>query len=243
MKTIILVFIASFGFVCLSCENEAVTKNMEVVSVEATPIKTSSKEQTKNAQQKPSQTEDGQKTGKDFYDEALKLRSDGKLEESAEKFTQAAESGFNEIESYREAAKVYLVLKRYNDAEKYFLKILEKNPKDDTAHWALARLYIFDMKKYQEGLREAQIIKEMDKTSYSYIWKDWIGRGYDGLGDYENAIKHYKIFLKGNSDMPDSYDYKDTKARITELEKALKDKKTVVPERSPTPKNIFAHPW
>lgn len=243
MQTFIVTFSTVLCFFVGSCERVSSLKNQNTSppgdSASYTPPNNTAQN---NAKQEAANTKCAN-NGERFYWEGIRLRGEGKFEEAIERFKQSAANDCKVIEAYHRIAEIYRVLKRYEDQETYLLKILERDSQEDKAHWALARLYIFDMKKYKEGLKEAEIVKETDKSNLNYVWENWIGRADDGLKDYESAVKHYKIFLKGVSNSPDSYDYKYTKKRINELEKALKDKNVVVPELAPTPKDPYEHPW
>lgn len=153
------------------------------------------------------------------YNEALKMRAAGKIAEAIEEFKKAIEVGNDDKETYREVARLLILQKRYEEAEIYLRKVLEKDSKDVRAHWALAGLLVEHLEKYEEGLKEALISKELDSSDTSYVIEKTLGRAYEGLGDYENAIKHYRIFLKESSYAPDAADYKKIQKRLSELQK------------------------
>jgi tetratricopeptide (TPR) repeat protein len=155
--------------------------------------------------------------------EGLRLRSAGDFDKAIEEFKKSIEAGNDDKEMYRRIAEVYLTQKKYDAAVTYLKEILAENGDDAIAHWTLAKVMVYDLRKYEEGLKEAKISRELYSKERSYVFDKTIGEAYDGLEDYENAIKHYKVFLKGSSYIPDSNDYKETKKRVEQLEVITKD--------------------
>jgi tetratricopeptide (TPR) repeat protein len=160
---------------------------------------------------------------KDHLNEGLKFKVAGEYEKAIEEFKKSIEAGNDDKEMYRRIADLYHSLKKYEETETYLRKILEKDSKDVRAHWFLAGLLVWDLGKYEEGLKQAVFAKELDSSNESYVMEQTIGKAYEGLGDYENAIKHYKIYLKAISFIPDSDSYKNTKRKIEELEAITKN--------------------
>jgi tetratricopeptide (TPR) repeat protein len=157
---------------------------------------------------------------------AQKLRLAGKTDEAIEELKRAIEAGDDDKETYREVADDLTGLKRYEEAEVYLRKIIEIDSKDARAHWALAKILVLELRRYEEGLKEAKLAQEYyGDDDLSYVRDYLIGKAYDGLGDYPNALRYYKSFLKGRSYAPDADDYKEVNKRVSELEDASKKPK------------------
>ena len=192
-----------------SCENPVSMRNQEASAMRPSPtVSPEGKQYQRNLEY--------------HYNEALKMRAAGKTAEAIDEFKKSIEAGTDDKETYREVARLLVSLKRYEEAEEYLRKVFEKDPEDGRAHWALARVLVEHLGKYEEGLKEALLSKRLyGDDGTSHVHDRIIGKAYDGLKDYENAIKHYKIFLKGSSRIPDSEDYKEIQKRLSELEKSI----------------------
>lgn len=207
MWRIILVISAFLSLFGVSCENTVSMQNQGTIASKVSPTVI------------PKQKDSTDSQADVYFYQGLKYKAAGEYMKAIEKFKKSIEAGNDDKEMYRRVAELYLALKKYEDAEFYLRKILEKDSKDAMAHWALAKVLVENLGKYDEGLKEAILSKELyGKDGSSHVHDRIIGFAYDGLGDYENAIKHYKLFLKGSSYAPDSDDYKEIKKRISELE-------------------------
>ncbi len=142
----------------------------------------------------------------------------GQLSEAIDEFKKSIAAGKDDKEMFRRVAELLVRLNQNEEAAGYFRKIIEKDPNDARAHWALAKILV-ETGKFADGLNEAKLAKDLyGESDTSYVHDRLIGQAYDGLGDYRNALLHYKMFVKGMSYAPDSDDYKTTKKRISELE-------------------------
>ena len=192
----------------LSCGSKVSTQNHEDSSPGPSPVALAPKGAGSKQEQE------------NHFRAALKLHLAGETAQAIEEFKKAIEAGDDNKETYREVAMLLIDLKRYEEAEIYLRKVIEKDAKDARAHWELAALLTLQFERYEEGLREANLAEEYyGKDGLSYVRDHLIGKAYDGLGDYGNALKHYKRFLKGRSYAPDSEDYKEAQKRVSELEK------------------------
>jgi tetratricopeptide (TPR) repeat protein len=217
MQKVLIVCAGIFVLLGSSCESQVFVKNAATTSVDPSP--TSSPYSDGFAKPLPPEQER-------HLNEGLKHKAAGEYPEAIEEFKKSIAAGNDDKEMFRRVAELYLAQKRYEDAEIYLRKILEKDARDAMAHWALAKILVEDLGKPREGLKEAVLSKELyGEDGTSYVHDRVIGKAYDGLGDYENAIKHYKIFLRGSSYAPHSKDFKETKERISELEELAKAKK------------------
>lgn len=197
------------AFVSVSCENTVLTQNNS--AADPRPLATASPK------------ERASKEFLEHYHKGLKIRHNGKFPEDVpaaiEEFKKASEINPDDKETYRQIAELYVSINRYEDAATYLRKLLEKDAEDAIAHASLAQVLIEHLGKYEEGLRETVIVEKIyGNDGLSYARARLVGKAYDGSKDYENAIKHYKIFLKGSSS-PDADDYKKIKTRLSELEK------------------------
>lgn len=203
--TIILVLLIASS--CLSCESTTSIENRVLSKTQPSSTATPEEKQYN-------------RNWEHHYNEALKFRAAGKIAEAIEEFKKAIKDGNDDKEIYREIARLLILLKRYEEAEGVLRKILEKDSEDAMAHWALAEILVENLDRYEEGLREAVLSEKFyGDDGLSYIRSRVIGKAYDGLKDYDNAIKHYKIFLKESSYAPDTNDYKEIQKRLFELQK------------------------
>lgn len=220
MKSMKTFLIVSVIFCSLSCAYSVSTQKTEGL-YENSPTVNPNQEET-NKKQKSNEK------AKDYLNQGLKYKVNGEYEKAIEAFKKSIEAGNDDKEMYRRIADLYLSLKKYQDVETYLRKILENDPIDEMAHWALAKILVENLGKYEEGLKEAKISQELhgNKDSLSYVHDRIIGKAYDRLGDYRNAIKHYKFFLKRSSYNPDFKDFKEVKKRVKELEEIVKKPKS-----------------
>lgn len=216
MRNVVIICGVLFGLLGSACESEVFVKKGGTTSVDASPTPSP----YSNGFAKPLPAEQ-----KMYLNEGLKHQAAGKYPEAIEEFKKSIGAGNDDKEMFRRIAELYIALKKWEDAELYLREILDRDSEDAGAHGALAGVLVWQLGKYDEGLKEALISKEKTPSNTSHVVDRTIGKAYEGLGDYENAIKHYKIFLRGTSYAPDSDDYKDTKKRISELEKLVKAKK------------------
>lgn len=207
MWKFIFVLIAVVSLSSLSCENTVSTQNQDAVKTQPSATITPEEKQYKRNLEY-------------HYNEALRMRGSGEIPKAIEEFKKAIEAGNDDKETYREVARLLISQKRYEEAEIYLRKVLEKDSEDAMAHWFLAKVLVEHLGKYEEGVHEAILSKKLyGEGDSSHVHDRIIGKAYDGLKDYKNAIKHYKIFLKGRSYAPDASDYKEIKKRISELQK------------------------
>ncbi|MFN6964852.1 MAG: tetratricopeptide repeat protein [Pyrinomonadaceae bacterium] len=217
MWKVILILAVFFSLLGNSCESRVFVQNAETPSVVVSPTPSP----LSNGFAKPLPPEQAM-----YLREGLKHKAAGEYPEAIEQFKKSIAAGNDDKEMFRRIAELYLAQKRYVDAETYLREIIEKDAKDAMAHWALAKILVENLGKFEEGLKEAITSKELyGDYDVSYVHDRVIGEAYDGLGDYENAIKHYRIFLRGASYAPESDDYKEIKKRVSELEKLVKPKK------------------
>lgn len=188
-----------------SCENRGFlqTRNDSKKAASPTPAQPNEKPQL-NAEE--------------HFSAALKFEAAGQIADASEEFKRAIEAGKNDKEMYRRVAELLIKQKKFEEAANYLRKIIEKDARDARAHWALAKVLVEDLEKYQEGLKEAMLAKELyGNDGTSYVQDLVLARAYDGLGNYAQAVKHYRIFLAGSS-TPDSDSYQRTRRRLSELE-------------------------
>lgn len=207
---VIFLLIALFG---VSCENKVLMESRNMAAASPSP--------TPDSKERPSE---------EFlrhYHEGLKIKVNGKFPDDVpkaiEEFKKASAIDPNDTGTYEQIAELYISVKQYEDAEAYLRKIIEKDSEDAIAHWTLTKILIEHLDKYEEGLQQAIIAEKLyGNDGLSFVRARLIGKAYDGLKDYENAVKHYKTFLKG-LDSPDADDYKETKKRVSELEKITRN--------------------
>lgn len=163
------------------------------------------------------------------FSEALRLGSDGKYKEAIAEMKKAQKiKAWLKIPNYEvEAdsvmrewiAKWHRASGDHEAEAAAYREMIEIDPRDMGAHWGLAMVLIKDLHRYDEGLKEAIIYREsLQGTDLYYYCDGLVAEAYEGLGDKENALKHYKVFFKSVSYAPDSNDYKNAKQKIKELE-------------------------
>jgi tetratricopeptide (TPR) repeat protein len=169
---------------------------------------------------------------KDHYWEGLRIKNNGifpdDMPKAIEQFQKASELATNETDratAYNRIIELAISLKSYEKAEIYLRKLKELDPKVQgiSAQAYLARILIWNLGKYEEGLKEANIVAETDKTIIAKVIEKTVGRAYEGLGDYPNAIKHYEKWLNF-SKTPSAVEDKKVKKQVNELKKIVKSK-------------------
>jgi tetratricopeptide (TPR) repeat protein len=194
----------------LSCANKVSTRGQEASPAKPPPAGTLGSEGSKQEQRA-------------HRWEAQRLRQAGDTAGAIEELKKVIEAGDEDKETYLELATFLIYLERYEEAETYLRKLIKKDPREARAHWFLAGILVLNLGRYEEGLKEAKLSKELyGEDDLSYVRDQLIGKAYDGLGDYPNALRHYKAFLKGRSYAPDATDYKEVKKRVSELEKIVR---------------------
>lgn len=200
-------------FVCVSCENKVSTQSYNASNTQPVP--------TSVSKEKPSS---------EFlihYHEGLKIKVNGKFPDDVpkaiEEFKKAAEINPADKETYRRIAELYVSINKYEEAATYYRKIIKLDSNDGYAQWALAQLLVENLGKYREGLQKIDVSEKLyGNDGLSYVRARLKGKAYDGLGEYESAIKYYQIFLKGSAS-PDADDYKQVGKRISELKSLSKN--------------------
>ncbi len=182
-------------------------------------------QKTVNLQPSPTVTPNENSLNKQEFDkhywEGIRIRNNGKfpddMPQAIDEFKKAAEIDSKNTTSYWMMVEIFTSLKKYDEVEAGYRKILERSPEDLRAQWGLAQVLVEDSKKYEEGLKEALIAKEK-KATYPFLIEKVIGKAYEGLGDIPSAIEHYKIYRKGYKTFT-SNDDKEIETKIMELEK------------------------
>lgn len=78
----------------------------------------------------------------EIYNEGEQLRNDGKLEEAAAKFLEAADADAGYALPHSALAVVYGKLGRHEEAIKHGLKVCELEPNDPFSYTALSVTYV-----------------------------------------------------------------------------------------------------
>lgn len=154
-------------------------------------------------------------------EKARKLRLADKIEEATDEFRKAIETGCGEIEIRRELAEMYHGYGQFDRAINEYQLLLRLDDKDIRAHWGLADIFILDTKNYQEGLNELLLAEKLlSKKDFAgrHGTDERLGQAYDGLENFALALKYYKSFMKGCSEIPEAIECKKIKKRVLELE-------------------------
>lgn len=213
MKEVIFILFLLIASVNLSCKNAFLAQN------EASPTITpnDSYKQSINKEE-----------ARKHYWEGLRIKDNYDIPDNTlkaiEEFKKSAEFDPKDTMPYWQMIPLYARLKEYDEVESCYRKIMEIDSNNLGAQWGLAYVLVWNLDKYEEGLKEALIAKDKKATD-SFIIEETIGKAYEGLGDTQNAIKHYKIYLKDLRDLDssDSTLYKEMKKKITEMEKLTKN--------------------
>ena len=144
------------------------------------------------------------------------------IPEALAEFRKAADIKPNDTLALEWMIKIYNRLEDYKNVAECYREILRREPDNLGSQWGLVKVLVWHLEEYEDGLKLAIDLREKDKTSTSKVAEQTIGRAYEGLKDYPNAITHYKIWLK-YSNRPTSYEYKDIAKKVSELEKLLKE--------------------
>lgn len=153
----------------------------------------------------------------DHFSEALTLSQKGEYEKAIEEMEKVVRAKPGDVIAYNWMAKWYSVLKKYDKEADVYKRLIEIDPKDSGSRWALAKILVRELGRYEEGLAEAKQAQELF-TEGKYTPDQVIGEAYEKLGNNEQALKHYKLFLKGMAEWPESDAYKQTKKKIAKLE-------------------------
>jgi tetratricopeptide (TPR) repeat protein len=153
------------------------------------------------------------------------LLSSGKNEEAVAEYQQAIELGLDRQDTRMDLAEAFTRLNRNQDAAEQYRLLIRRDDGDWRAHWALAQLLILKLNDYEEGLREVTISKELDKgdADIAYTYDYYIAKAYDGMGQYDKALDHYKIFMKGEAkNSSGSDELKEVTQRVKEIKEKLR---------------------
>ena len=77
--------------------------------------------------------------------EGLKHKAAGEYTKAIGEFKKSIAAGNDDKEMFRRVAELYLAQKLYEPAETYLRRIIEKDPRDAMAHWALAEILVEDL--------------------------------------------------------------------------------------------------
>ena len=164
----------------------------------------------------------------EHYSKGMNIWTHGKipddLPQAIEEFKKAAAIDPTNTTSFDWMIRMYTILKDYDGVANSFREIIKRDPKALNAQYGLAQVLVEDLKRYDEGLKEALIAKEK-KASYPWAIEETLGKAYEGKGDIPNAIRHYKAYLKDFRDSKDTDStlYKNMQKKVVELEKILQN--------------------
>lgn len=149
------------------------------------------------------------------------------MPEALAEFRKAADIKPTDTLALEWMIKIYTRLEDYKNVTECYREIMRRDPKYLGAEWGLAYVLVWHLGEYEEGLKHIKEVKAKDKpTAITYVYDKTIARAYEGLKDYPNAIKHYKIWLKG-SNAPYANEDKEVVKKIAELEKFLKNSNNI----------------
>lgn len=216
MKTNTLILVLLSVFVGTACEKTGLTQSRNSDIVQPSPTADSSKRPSKEFS--------------DRFNAGVKLQESGKfpddIPKAIEEYKKALEIKPDDKVTYQRIVESYLSISKYEEAEVYLRKMIEADPENGYAHWSLAQILVDRLNKFEEGLREVEISEKLyGDDGLSDNFASYKGKAYEGLGDYENALKQYKIYLKAGT-TPDADDDKEIKAKVFELEKIVRRPKS-----------------
>jgi tetratricopeptide (TPR) repeat protein len=127
-------------------------------------------------------------------------KSDRTLDEAISKYKSLIDSGCYSDDLYLQYAYLLSSTDDYEGASKQYRIVIEHNPKSWYAHWSLAQILIMKLAHYEEGLHEVEISRKLDSgRDIGFIYDFYMGRAFEGLGKYDEAIKHYEIYVTSAS--------------------------------------------
>ena len=127
---------------------------------------------------------------------ALSLNSANR-EESVEEYNSMIQQGCDNERLRLQYGLTLGSLNRWQEAAEQYRNIIKRNPKNWYAHWTLAQTLILELNQYEEGLNEVEISKQLDDMGdIGFTYDYYTGKALDGLGRYEEAIKHYEIYIR-----------------------------------------------
>lgn len=222
LMILLLLALCSISFTCQKTDLSQTTNKIEQVDLSPSPSQS-----PPNLSKKPSPRKNNQIPSQEFidhYHKGTNIWAVGKFPEdmpqALEEFRKASEIEPDDITALEWMIKIYTRLEDYKNVAECYREIMRRNP-ESRAQWGLGYTLVWNLEEYEEGLKQVSQFKAKEKPSdITYIYDKTIARAYEGLKDYPNAIKHYKIWLKG-SDMPTAYEYKEVAQKVLELEKLL----------------------
>lgn len=147
------------------------------------------------------------------------LLSSGENEGAVAEYERAIRMGYDSKDTRMDLAEAFIRLDRPQEAAEQYRALIRRDNKDFRAHWSLAQLLIIKLKRYDEGLWEVTISKELDDGGdVGYVYDYYTAKAYDGMGRYAEALAHYKVFIKGESrDSSGSAELKEAMRRVGEI--------------------------
>lgn len=147
------------------------------------------------------------------------------LPKALEEFKKASEIKPEDDRPYRRISELYISINKFEESVVYLRKIISLDTKDKYAEWTLTRILIEHLSGYEEGLqRIADAEKLYGDDDLSFIRPLFKGKAYEGLLDYENAVKNYEIYLNKINSV-DSADYQKIKKRVFDLKEKIQNSK------------------
>lgn len=147
----------------------------------------------------------------DKFDKACELDMEGRFVEANELYTEIIGIDPNHVESYHNRGCNFLMLERWDDAERDHLRCVELVPDSSDAHMQLAESVLERPDLTEERLRvaleHAKTADKLDSYSSAYALKH-VPAGiaayvHARLGDYEEAARMQEEGLRIAEQMPE----------------------------------------
>jgi tetratricopeptide (TPR) repeat protein len=199
----------------LATYNVACSSVQSLSNADSKPVLTATRNDYSSDSTSTSQTKDFET----HFNEALRLGSAGEQERAIEEMNKALEIRPDHKISLYWISRWYSTLRRFKDEADVYRRIIKIDPNETQARLLLSQLLVHELHEYEEGLKEAQISKQQLAGPDAYVIDKLIAEAYAGLGDNENAIKYYKLFLKESVVVHNPIEQRDIKMRIQELAK------------------------
>ncbi len=142
---------------------------------------------------------------------------------------QDSKISFYKSKSFYFIGEIYFIRQDFEEAAKYYRIVAQKYYNENFYHRALYKLGISTIlnKKFDEGiaLLNDYLSKDSEPDSMPDHALYWIGRGYFGKGDLEQALYTFQVALNKYPDSSLSFEIKNTMDTIEKMKESQAMKK------------------
>lgn len=190
-----LLFLLFLAVGCCSCDNSGGHQNTHDQNTHVTTLP------SPDHTVEPKPTRESASTSAQQLDceglaRALYISSIEGAERGAEEYEKVINSGCDTAYARYQFGRALRESRQYKRAAEQLRIATVKNPKDWALHFVLAQTLILDLNEFDEGLKELEIARKLDKDGLTYIYDYYFGRAYEGQARYKEALAHFQRFEK-----------------------------------------------